>query len=61
MLLKMDSTTDILIYQLHSISFQVHSPKLSQESYFTLSFDYAGLFKEQTMKQTTDNFQCRAP
>ena len=43
-----------------SIDFPFQSPKLSRESSFTLSLDYAGLCKERSSKQVTDNFQRRA-
>ena len=41
------------------IGFHFHSPKYSRESCFTLSFCYAGLYKERSTKQTTANFQRR--
>ena len=41
--------------------FPCQSPKLSRESYFALSLNYAGLCKGRSSKQvTTDNFQRRA-
>ena len=43
-----------------SIDFPFQSPKLSRESCFALSLNYAGLCKERSSKQVTDNFQRRA-
>ena len=43
-----------------SIDFPFQSPKLSRESRFALSLNYAGLCKERFSKQVTDNFQRRA-
>ena len=37
-----------------------HGPKLSREIGFTLPFNYAGLYKECSTKEATDNFQRRA-
>ena len=42
-----------------SIDFLFHSPKLSPESCFALSLNYAGLCKERSSKQVTDDFQRR--
>ena len=44
-----------------NIDFQFHGPKLSRERCFTLSFNYAGLYKEHCTKKATDHFQRRAP
>ena len=44
-----------------SIGFQFHSSKLSRESYVTFRFNYAGLYKDHSTKETTDNFQRRVP
>ena len=44
-----------------SIGLQFHSPTLSRESCFTLPFSYAGLQKERSTKEATDNFQRRTP
>ena len=35
-------------------------PKLSRESCFTLSFNYAGVHEDRSTKEATGNFQCRA-
>ena len=43
-----------------SIDFPFQSPKLSRESCFALSLNYAGLRKERSSKDVTDNFQRRA-
>ena len=40
-----------------SFGFQFHSLKASWESCFTLSFNYAGLCKERSVKQAADIFQ----
>ena len=39
-----------------SIGFQFHSTKLNQESCFTLSFNYAELYKERSTKKATSPF-----
>ena len=43
-----------------SIDFTFQSPKLSRESCFALSLNYAGLCKERSSKQVAHNFQRRA-
>ena len=43
-----------------SIDFPFQGPKLSWESCFALSVNYAALCKECSSKQVTDNFQRRA-
>ena len=43
-----------------SIDLSLQSSKLSRESCFALSLNYAGLCKERSSKQVTDNFQRRA-
>ena len=45
---------------LTSADFLFQSPKLSRESSFTLSLNYAELSKKRSSKQVTDNFQLRA-
>ena len=45
---------------LTSADFPFQSPKLSRESSFTLSLNYAGLCKKRSSKQVIDNFQRRA-
>ena len=45
---------------LTSIDFPFQSPKLSRESCFALSLNYAGLCKERSSKQVAHNFQRRA-
>ena len=42
-----------------SIDFPFQSPKISREGCFALSLTYAGLCKERSSKQVTDNFQRR--
>ena len=42
-----------------SIDLPFQSPKLSRENFFALSLNYAGLCKERSSKQVTDNFQRR--
>ena len=44
-----------------SIGLQFHILTLSRESCFTLPFNYAGLQKERSTKEATDNFQRRTP
>ena len=39
------------------MGFPFHDPKYSC---FTLSLNYGGLCKKQSMKQAPDNFTCRA-
>ena len=58
----MKEATDSNKYQENttSIGFQFYLPKLSRKSCFTLSINYAGLCKERSTKQSTDNFQPRA-
>ena len=43
-----------------STDFPFHSPRISRESYFALYLNFAGLCKECSSKQVTDNFQRRA-
>ena len=43
-----------------SIDLPFQSRKLSRENCFALSLNYAGLCKERSSKQVTDNFQRRA-
>ena len=42
-----------------SIDFPFQNPKLSRESCFALSLNYAGLCKKRSSKQVSDNFQRR--
>ena len=52
--LKLTETLNASIFVSSFLNFQFQSPKFRREGCFTLSLNYAGLYKERSSKQVAD-------